>query len=140
MLVPKYKIGEELYAVQVVKPEKKIVRISCDMCNGTGSIDGAECYNCLGVGEWYRNTWDERLNYEVALHGVVYSVYTRECSENSQNKITYQFVTTQPKKRSKIFNEDRVFKTLEEANEFCKKYISSNFWDGGEPLLKSNTM
>lgn len=149
MIVPKYKIGEELYAVKVRKSEireRKLVHLICEKCNGTGSVYDDKCDYCSGRGEY--NTYEYNhgpFNYEVVLHGNVCSIYTRVYSDDMvaqgyENNITYQFITEKPKKRSAIFKEDRVFKTLEEALDFCEKYVAPNSWDGENPILRSNEM
>lgn len=144
MLVPKFKVGQRVYAV-VNTSNTRQKHVRCDVCNSTGyvKVEGRDedfvCPACHGRMETEHYGYKYVISYYKATIG---RVQTTEYSKKYDRKrggckseITYMLEETGVGSGS-VWTEDRLFATEEEAKEFCEKYISSDCYDK-EAILKT---
>ena len=133
MLVPKYKIGQEVYVVSSTHDSKRVHR-QCDVCNSTGKvkIQGSDekyiCPYCHGL----MDTEHYGYKYVIAYYGakigkIVTEEYAKKYKKH-KSRITYMLEETGVGSGT-IWNENRLFSTEDEAKEFCEKYIPSDEYD-----------
>lgn len=121
----KFKIGEECYTVY-----KKPIDYECPICKGDGKFlyNGYEtfCKNCNGTGKLHNNKQTVLETCKVKIRRLVVSIWN--------NKITYKYKIDCIDNYSinvRNRNEATLFKTLKEAEEYCKavntKQIAAEF-------------
>ncbi len=134
MLTAKFEVGQEVYAVSN-RSDTRQKHVECDLCNSTGKVkvngreEEYECPCCHGRME----TEHYGYKYVIAYHGatigkVSVEEYAKKYSRNNKSRVTYMLEETGVGS-GQVWREERLFITEEEANEFCEKYISSDYYD-----------
>lgn len=138
MLVPKFEVGQRVFAVSNISDTKK-VHVDCNICNSTGAVEinGEKfvCPSCHGR----TNTEHYGFKYVISYHGArIGRVSTEEYAKkyySYESKITYMLEETGVGS-GRVWKEERLFATEDEAKEFCEKYISSDYYDR-EAILRT---
>lgn len=133
MLIPKYKLGQEVWAV-CKKEERNRVNVECDLCNSTGKIE-VQGYECM-CPKCHKETKEYVTNrtFYVYSSGKIGEITTEEYLKkyNRESKITYMLDVTGVGSGT-LWSEDMLFETYDKASSFCKEYIPS---DEGLPIKK----
>lgn len=137
MLIPKFKVGQKVYAVSH-SCDKKVVHRECDTCNSTGRVEiqgrSFICPNCRGLTDIEHYGYKYVIeHYEAKIGKVMVEEYDSKYAD-CESRITYMLDKTGVGS-GVIWNENRLFSTVEEAKEFCEKYIPSDEYDH-ETILK----
>lgn len=138
MLIPRFKVGQKVYAVGH-SSDKKVVHRQCDICNSTGKVEinGKDfiCPNCRGLTDIIHSRYKYTIDYYEAKIGKVtveeYDPEYKEC----ESRITYMLDKTGVGS-GLIWNENRIFSTEYEAKNFCEKYMPSDEYDSETILRK----
>ena len=139
MLVPKFKIGQKVYAVYC-KHDTRQKPVECEVCNSTGhvKIEGRNekfvCPACHGKIETEHYGYKYVISYRKATIGKIdIQEYAPEYGYKSE--IRYMLKETGVGSGT-VWKEERLFATEKEANEFCEKYIPSDYYDK-EAILRT---
>ena len=140
MLRAKFKVGQKVYAVST-KCDSKWIHVKCDLCNSTGKVkikgkgDRYTCPKCNGktTAEFYGYRYI--ISYPNAMIGKVnIEEYADKYKKCFRSKVTYMLDGTGVGSGA-IWEENRLFATKDEAEDFCNKYIPSDYYDS-ESILK----
>ena len=141
MLVPKFKVGQKVYAVSN-RSDTKQKHVECDVCNSTGyvKVEGREenfvCPVCYGRTETEHYGYKYVISYyEATIGKVEIQEYAPKYRHRHKSEIRYMLEETGVGSGT-VWREERLFATEEEANEFCEKYISSDYYDT-EAILRT---
>lgn len=140
MLVPKFEIGQKVYAVCNTSDTRQ-KHVECDVCNSTGyvKVEGKEgnftCPVCHGRTETEHYGYKYVIAYKKATIGRIQITEYAKKYRSCKSVITYMLQETGVGSGT-LWNEERLFATEEEANEFCEKYISSDYYDQ-EAILRT---
>lgn len=121
MLYPKYEIGQNLYAVEVTCKTADDNHIKCGTCNSLGIIRLSKVSNELflcPVCQGKSANIDNHI-FEVSIYGKVSRITTEEFRDAGKNKIKYILMT---QGNEFLFDEDRLFISIEDAKKFCDTY------------------
>lgn len=140
MLQAKYRVGQKVYAVSN-RSDSREIHVKCDVCNSTGKIkvegreEEYECPVCRGRTEIEYYGYKYVISYyEATIGRVQITEYLKEYHNREKSEVTYMLKETGVGSGS-IWSEDRLFATEKEANDFCEKYVSSDYYDT-EAILK----
>ena len=132
MLKAKYKVGQRVYAVSH-KSDSRQIHVKCDVCNSTGKvkIEGRDeeyvCPVCYGRTDTEHYGYMYTISYcEATIGKIEIEEYAPEYSYKSEVKYMLRETGVGS---GRLWKEDRLFATEEEANEFCEKYIPSDYYD-----------
>lgn len=132
MLKAKYEVGQKVCAVSGISDSRQ-KHVDCIVCNSTGTVkikDRDEeyvCPCCYGRMETEYFGYKYVIAYPQAIIGKVeIEEYAPEYSYKSEVKYMLRETGVGS---GKVWKEDRLFATEEEANEFCEKYIPSDYYD-----------
>ena len=133
MLVPKFELGQKVYAVSSVNDTKRVHK-ECEVCNSTGLVEvvGRDekftCPVCEGryVTEHYGFKYV--ISYSKATIGNIKTCEYLKKYYNAEPEIKYMLKETGIGSGT-LWNENRLFATEEEANEFCEKYMPADYYD-----------
>lgn len=145
MLTPKFNVGDRVCTV-TTKYNKEYVNVKCDICKSTGEVKIRNklyrCPECNGRKELYAENVEYVVKYVNAEIGKVtieeYSLGYVDAYH--KNRIYYMLGPTGVGS-GQVYDEcdGMLFKTLEEAEDFCKKYIPVGLpYDFRPALKKSN--
>lgn len=134
MLEAKFKVGQKVYAVSN-RSDTRQKHVECDLCNSTGKVkvngreEEYECPCCHGRMETEHYGYKYVITYYGATIGKVsIEEYAKKYSRNNKSRVTYMLAETGVGSGT-VWREERLFGTVEEAEEFCEKYISSDYYD-----------
>ena len=134
MLKPKFKIGQKVYAV-ISKSDTRQKHIECEVCNSTGyvKVEGREenfiCPVCHGRTETEHYGYKYIITLNKATIGKIdIQEYAPKYENRHKSEIRYMLEETGVGSGT-VWNEERLFATEEEANEFCEKYVPSDYYD-----------
>lgn len=139
MLQAKYRVGQKVYAVSNRSDTRKI-HVNCDVCDSTGKVkvkgreEEYKCPVCHGRTETEHYGYKYVISICKATIGKVQIEEYAKKYRKEKSRVTYMLEETGVGSGS-IWNEDRLFATENEANDFCKKYVSSDYYDT-EAILK----
>lgn len=128
MLIPKFKIGQKVYAVRST-PCRREVNESCAICNSTGVVRlGAGhreyvCPECQGKHYDYKYYIAHR---EATIEKIEIQEHPPKYANGCKSEIRYVLKGIDI---GTAWRENRLFATEEEANEFCEKFVPSGFYD-----------
>lgn len=132
MLKAKYEVGQKIYAVSSTSNIRQ-KHVDCALCNSTGKVkvEGRDekyvCPVCHGKTETEHFGYKYEITYPQATIGKVeIDEYAPEYSYKSEVKYMLRETGVGS---GRLWKEDRLFATEEEANEFCEKYIPSDYYD-----------
>ena len=141
MLVPKFELGQKVYAVSSVSDTRRVHK-ECDVCNSTGLVKvvGREenfmCPACEGKYKTEHYGFKYVISYSRATIGKIdMQVYASKYKNRYKSEVKYMLEETGVGSGT-LWYENRLFGTKEEANEFCEKYMPANYYDDLEPILK----
>lgn len=133
MLKAKYEVGQKVFAVRKISDSRQ-KHIDCEVCNSTGKvkIEGREeeytCPCCNGRMETGHFGYKYIIAYPQAKIGKVQIEEYAKKYRSYESKVSYMLEETGVGSGT-VWREDRLFPTEKEANEFCEKYISSDYYD-----------
>lgn len=134
MLEAKFKVGQKVYAVSNTNDSRQ-KHVECEVCNSTGKIkvegrdEEYECPVCHGRMETEHYGFKYVISYyEATIGKVEIEEYAPKYKKRYKSEIKYMLEETGVGSGA-VWREDRLFATEEEANEFCEKYISSDYYD-----------
>ena len=133
MLIPKYEIGQKVFAVSSTCNTEE-VHTECDVCNSTGKVrivgkEGEyECPVCRGAMELKRYGYKYVIAYSRATIGKIQTEEYSKKYRSYKSRITYMLQESGVGGGC-IWREDRLFATEAEAIEFCSKYVPSDYYD-----------
>ena len=139
MLVPKFEVGQKVYAV-IKKSDTRQKHVECDLCNSTGyvKVEGREenfiCPVCHGRTETEHYGYKYVIAYYEATIGKV-EIQEYAPKYGYKSEIRYMLEETGVG-CGQVWKEERLFATKSEAEEFCKKYIPSDNYDT-EAILRT---
>lgn len=140
MLVPKFKVGQRVYAVGSVSDVRQ-KHVECDVCDSTGyvKIEGKDrkficpACNCRMEAEHYGYKY--LISYYGARIGRVQATEYAKKYRSYKSEVTYMLEETGVGSGT-IWKEERLFATEEEAKDFCEKYMPSDYYDQ-EAILRT---
>lgn len=134
MLQAKYNVGQKVYAVSN-RSDSRQIHVKCDVCNSTGKVkvegreEEYECPVCHGRTETEHYGYKYVISYHNATIGKVnIEEYSPKYADKFQSRVMYMLEETGVGSGS-LWREDRLFATEDEANDFCEKYVSSDYYD-----------
>lgn len=134
MLKAKYEVGQKVYAVSN-RSDSRQIHVSCDVCNSTGKVkvegreEEYECPVCHGKMETEHYGYKYVISYYEATVGKVeIEEYSPEYEKIYKSQVRYMLEEMGVGSGS-LWQEDRLFATEKDANDFCEKYISSDYYD-----------
>lgn len=140
MRMPKFELGQKVYAVTSVYSNKE-QHVTCDVCNSTGMVEikGQEynCPSCHGKMETVHLGFKYVISHEKAEIGKInMELYSKRYERQYKSEVRYMLRETGVGSGS-LWREERLFATKAEAQEFCDKYAPASWYDSEEPVLKS---
>lgn len=139
MLIPKFKIGQKIYAVTHTSDKEKVHQ-KCDLCNSTGKvrIEGKNeeiiCPYCRGMMDVKHHGYRYKIDYYGAKIGKIQTEEYSKKYKDCETRITYMLEETGVDS-GLIWKEERLFRTEREAKDFCEKYKPSDEYDS-KTILK----
>ena len=144
MLTPKFKVGDRVCAV-TTKYNKEYVNVKCDVCKSTGTVKIRsklyKCPECNGRQEIFA----EDLEYVVEhVNSEIGKVTIEEYSSNyidafHKNRVYYMINATGiGSGQTYDENDGMLFRTLKEAEDFCKNYAPEGKPYNLKPVLKKH--
>lgn len=133
MLVPKFELGQKVYAVSSVSDTRR-VHTECDVCNSTGLVkvvgrdEEFMCPACEGKYKTEHYGFKYVISYRGAEIGKVQTEEYLARYRSCDSRITYMLKETGVGSGT-IWSEEKLFATEEEANEFCEKYMPADYYD-----------
>lgn len=134
MLQAKYNVGQKVYAVSN-RSDSRQIHVKCDVCNSTGKVkvegreEEYECPVCHDRTETEHYGYKYVISYHNATIGKVnIEEYSPKYADKFQSRVMYMLEETGVGSGS-LWREDRLFATEDEANDFCEKYVSSDYYD-----------
>lgn len=128
MLVPKFKVGQKVFAVQGQSDYKR-VHESCLVCNSTGvvKIVGANgvftCPKCHGMVRYEAVGFIYKIVHRNATIGMVKTEEYAKKYRRYRSGVKYMLDETGVGSNGALWPECKLFATEQEAQEFCDKYI-----------------
>lgn len=134
MLQAKFKVGQKVYAVSN-KSDSREIHVKCDVCNSTGKVkvNGRDeeyiCPACKGRTETEHYGYNYVISYPRAKIGKVQiEEYSKKYEKEYKSNVKYMLEETGVGSGS-LWREDRLFATEKDAQDFCEKYVSSDYYD-----------
>lgn len=141
MLKPRFKVGEKVYAVTSVF-DVRHNHVVCNVCDSTGFVEVKgkvgkfACPACYGAMTTERYGYKYVISYCKATIGKIeIQEYAPKYMNKYKSEIKYMLEETGVGSGT-IWREDRLFATEEEANDFCEKYVPSDYYDK-EAILRA---
>ena len=140
MRMPKFELGQKVYAV-TSKYDNKEQHVTCDVCNSTGWVEikglAYICPSCRGKMETVYSGFKYTIAYKEAEIGKIdMELYSKRYERQYKSEVRYMLRETGVGSGS-LWQEERLFATKAEAQEFCDKYVPASWYDSEEPVLKS---
>ena len=139
MLIPKFKVGQKVYAISH-KSDKKIVHRKCNICNSTGKVEiqgkSFICPDCHGLTDIEHCGYKYVIDYFKVKIGKIMTEEYASKYKKYESRVTYMLDETGVGS-GLIWREDRLFSTEKEANNFCEKYVPADEHDS-KTLLKEH--
>lgn len=140
MLQAKFKVGQKVYGVSN-RSNLRQIHVKCDVCESTGKVkvNGKDeeytCPVCQGRIEIKHYGYIYVISYFNAKIGrVQITEYDEKYKKDNKSEVTYMLDKTGVGS-GQIWHEDRLFATEKEAQDFCNRYIPSDYYDR-EAILK----
>lgn len=133
MLQAKYRVGQKVYAVSN-RSDSRQIHVNCDVCNFTGKVkvegreEKYECPVCHGKTKTEHYGYKYVISFYKATIGKVRIEEYAKKYRKEKSEVTYMLEETGVGSGS-IWREDRLFPTEKEANDFCERYFSSDYYD-----------
>lgn len=138
MLVPKYKLNQELWAVSSTY-NTHIKHVECELCNSTGKVEiNGEKYKCPKC-DGKMKTIQDGFKYIVSTHGKVGRIDTEEYAKRYKNKSSIKYMLDSTGVESGIlWYESRLFPTEKAAKKFCDTHTLVDYYDSEKENINSN--
>lgn len=144
MLTPKFKVGEKVCVV-TTKYNKEYVNVKCDICKSTGEVKIRsklyKCPECNGRKELFAENLEyivEHVNAEIGK--VTIEEYSPNYIDAFHKSRVYYMISATGVGSGQTYDENdgMLFKTLKEAENFCKNYAPEGKHYNLNPVLKKH--
>lgn len=143
MLTPKFNVGDRVCAV-TTKYNKEYVNVKCDICKSTGTVKIRgklyKCPECNGRQEISAEDLEYVVEHVDAEIGkVTIEEYSPNYIKFYKSRVCYMISATGVGS-GQVYDENdgMLFKTLEEAENFCKNYAPEGKPYNLKPVLKKH--